>query len=136
MSTFKKNDKCSWLGLIGRIVSISDDPKSEYPIMFKVGYDHYDKFIPFTLDGRYSTEHTEPSLKLIERPGEIPQPQLIKLRNFVMKKMYAYIQSETISDSTSYSSLMWHDKENITDDQGFFTYVRIPSEDKEIKVPC
>lgn len=65
---FKVRDKVSWMGLIGEVISTTFYGRdSSYPV--RVRFDTHDVFDKmFTPDGHYYSCHTEPSLKLIERP--------------------------------------------------------------------
>lgn len=66
MTTFKIGDEVSWMGYKGVINSISDNCELPIRVEFPNGSCCY-----FTTDGRNHTEHTEPSLKLINRPKKI-----------------------------------------------------------------
>lgn len=65
MTEFKVGDKVSWMGLEGIVTGDDNSISIRYPI--QVEFDEYG-FRCFTKDGKFYVHHTEPSLKLIERP--------------------------------------------------------------------
>lgn len=70
---FKVGDKVSWMGLEGIVDRI--DETTSYPVYVRT-YHPVCSLHGFTLDGRYRTEHTEPSLKLIERPKKMVKKKI------------------------------------------------------------
>lgn len=67
---FKIGDKVSWMGLEGTVERLNDRAtwNPSYSMRISFGDKEYPELVWFMPDGRFREEHTEPSLKLIERP--------------------------------------------------------------------
>lgn len=120
-TVFQIGDIVEWGGVRGEVWDKNSD--LYFPVL--VSFDNGNKWgYRFTQDGRCQNWHTQPSLKLIERPQkEEVKPEKLKKK----VKLYAHL----IAYGTGPLHLEWTDSEQTLAGEDS---KRVPLEDKEVEV--